>query len=119
MRDTGLIHSELEHWRGIDTTYVITIQGVTLDEKIPKSNCTLQDFLAHYLVDIILAQKVQKYVVVGLIILRTEIMFHCDSKPHSIVQCGRSRKLSDLQYSRKIGNATRNAERYNWGCCTT
>ena len=44
MRDTGLIISELEHLRGIDATYDITIQGVTLDEKIRKSILKLQNF---------------------------------------------------------------------------
>ena len=36
MRDSGLILAELEHQRGIDTTYFVTIRGVILDEKIPK-----------------------------------------------------------------------------------
>ena len=80
-----------------------------MDEKIPKSNLTFQDFLAHDIVDIMLDQKVLKYVVVGLILLSTDIMFHGDIKPQSIVQCGSSWKLTDLKYSRKIGNATRNA----------
>ena len=36
MRDYRLILAELEHRRGIDTTYVVPIRGVILDEKIPK-----------------------------------------------------------------------------------
>ena len=90
MRDTGLIHSELEHQRGIDTTYVITIQGVILNEKIPKLDGTLEDFLDHDRVDLMLAQEVLKDVVQGMILLHTDIIFHCDVKPQSIVQCGSS-----------------------------
>ena len=38
-------------------------------------------------------------------------------KPRSILQCVRSWKLGNLQSSRKIGNATFNAEKYNcWWC---
>ena len=66
MRDHGLILAELEHRRGIDTTYVIYIRGVILDEKIPKLNHTLEDVLAHDLVDLALAWKVLKDVVVGM-----------------------------------------------------
>ena len=36
MRDPGLNITELEHRRGIDTTYVVPIRGVILDEKTPK-----------------------------------------------------------------------------------
>ena len=87
--------------------------------KPEKSNHNLQYFLAHDLIDIMLSQKVLKYVVVGLILLRTYIMFHGDIKPQIILQCGRSCQLADLQYSRKIGNGIRNTEKYNWGCCPT
>ena len=37
MRDPGLIVVEFEHWRGIVATYVVTIRGVILDKKTPKS----------------------------------------------------------------------------------
>ena len=73
-------------------------------------NRTLEDVLTHDLVDLTLARKVLKDVVVGLILLHTEIIFHGDIKPRSIVQCGSSWKLTDLQSSRKIGDATCNAE---------
>ena len=96
MRYPGLILTELKHWRGIDTTYAVPIRGVILDEKIPKLNRTPDDVLAHDLVDLALARKVMKYVVVGMILLHTEIIFHGDIKPRSIVQCGSSWKLNDL-----------------------
>ena len=35
MRDPGLILAELEHRRGIGTTYYVPIRGVILDEKSP------------------------------------------------------------------------------------
>ena len=111
MIDAGLILSELEHRRGIDTTYVVTIREVILVEKITKLNydgpmwvdkqeglaeaicnyltshirnmpvchkyaishlefgyaialdlynCTLEDVLAHNLVDLTLSRKVLK-----------------------------------------------------------
>ena len=88
MRDPGLIIAKLEHRRGIDTAYAVTIRGFILDEKTPKLNHTHEDVLAHYLVDRTLARKVLKYVVVGLILLHKEIIFHGDIKPWSIVQCG-------------------------------
>ena len=53
-------------------------------------NRTLEDFLAHDLVDLILAPKVLKDVVVGLILLHIEIIFHGDIKQRSIVQCVKS-----------------------------
>ena len=141
MRYYGLITAELGHWRGIDTTYVVLIIGIILDEKTPNLkydgptlvdkreglaevicnyltrhirnmpvchkdtsyhlefgyatvlgfyNHTLEDFLAHDLVDLTLAWKVLKDVVVGLMLLHTEIIFHSDIKPRSIVQCGSS-----------------------------
>ena len=34
----GLILADIEHQRGIDTTYVPPIRGFILDEKIPKLN---------------------------------------------------------------------------------
>ena len=73
--------------------------------------------MAHDRVDLMLAQEVLKDVVQGMILLHTDIIFHCDVKPQSIVQCGSSWKLTDFQSSRKIGNATRNIDKYNWGCC--
>ena len=36
MRDTGLILADIEHWRSIDTTYVVPTRGVVLDDKKPK-----------------------------------------------------------------------------------
>ena len=113
MRYPWLIISDIEHWRGIYTTYVVPIIGVILDEKIPKLNHTIEDVLAHDLVDLALAWKVLKDVVVGLILLHTEIIFHGGIKQQSIVQCGSSWKLTDLQPSHKIGDVTRNAEKYN------
>ena len=65
--------------------------------------------MAHDLVDFTLAQKVLKDVVVGLILLHIEIIFHGDIKQQSIVQCGRSWKLTDLQPSHKIGDVPHNA----------
>ena len=117
MRDPGLILAELENWRGVDTTYVVPIIWVILDEKTPKLNCTLEDILAYDLVDLTLARKVLKGVVVGLILLHTEIVFNGDIELWSIVQCGSSCKLTDLHSSRKIRNVTRNVEKYNWGYC--
>ena len=35
-RDTGLIIADLAQHRGIDTTYIVPIRGVILDEKNPK-----------------------------------------------------------------------------------
>ena len=88
-----------------------------MGNKIPKLNLTIEGVLAHNLVDLTLARKFLKCVVVDLILLHTEIIFHGDIKPRSIVQCGSSWKLTDLQSSRKIGDATCNKEKYNWGCC--
>ena len=105
-RDHGLIIAELEHWRGVDTNYVVPIIGVILDDKTPKLNCTLEDVLAYDLVDLTLARKVLKDVVVGLILLHTDIIFFGYIKLQIIIKCGSSRKLTDLQYSRKIGDAT-------------
>ena len=141
MRDPGSIIAELEHRRGIDTTYFLPIRGFILYDKIPKLKydgpilvdkregiaeaicnyltrhirnmpiChkdiishiefgyaivldlyirTLEDVLAHDLVDLTPDRKVLKDLVVGLIILHTEIIFHGDVKPRSIVQCGSS-----------------------------
>ena len=168
MRYPGFIIPDIEHRRGIDTTYVVPIRGVILDEKIPKlkydgpilvdkwerlakesCNCLMrhihnmpvchkytisrldfgysivlefynrkiEDVLAHDLVDLTLARKVLKYVLVGLIILHTEVIFHGDIKPQSIAKCGSSWKLTGLNSSRKIGDASRNEERYTWGYC--
>ena len=50
-------------------------------------NRTLADVLAHDLVDLTLAWMVLKYVVVRLILLHTDIIFHGDIKPKSILQC--------------------------------
>ena len=36
MRDPGLILEDIEHLRGIYTTYVVPIRGVILDDKTPK-----------------------------------------------------------------------------------
>ena len=60
MSNTGLILSYIEHRRGIETTYVVPIRGVILDEKIPTSNRTLEDVLAHDIFDFTLAWKVPK-----------------------------------------------------------
>ena len=98
-RDHGLIIAELEHWRGVDTNYVVPIIGVILDDKTPKLNCTLEDVLAYDLVDLTLARKVLKDVVVGLILLHTEIIFNGDIEFWSIVQCGSSCKLTNLHSS--------------------
>ena len=78
-------------------------------------NSTLEDVLAHDLAVITLAQKVLKNVVVGLILFHTEKIFHGDIKPWSIMQRGSLWKINDLQSSRKIGDTTHNAEKYNWG----
>ena len=80
-------------------------------------NRTLEDVLAHDIFDLTLDRKALKDVVVGLIILHTDIIFHGDIKPQSIVKCGSSWKITDLQSSRKIGYVTCNAEKYNLGCC--
>ena len=74
---------------------------------------TLEDVLAHDLVDLTPDRKVLKDLVVGLIILHTEIIFHGDIKTLSIVKCGRSWKLTDMQSSHKIGDVTRNTEKHN------
>ena len=79
-----------------------------MDEKIPKLNHTIEDVLAHDLVGLALTWKVLKDVVVGLILLHTEIIFHGGIKQQSIVQCGSSWKLTDLQYSQKIADANCN-----------
>ena len=73
--------------------------------------------MAYDIVDLTLARKVLRDVVVVLILLYTEITFHGGIKPRSIEQCGSSWELTDLQPSRKIGNVTRNAEQYNWPNC--
>ena len=117
MRYPGLILAELEHWRGVDNTHVVPIIGVILDEKTSKLNFTLEDVLAYDLVDLTLAQKVLKDVVVGLILLHKEIIFNGDIELRSIVQYGSSCKLTDLHSSQKIGDVTRNVEKYNWGYC--
>ena len=80
-------------------------------------NRTLEDVLARDIVDLTLAWKVLKDVVVGLILFNIEITFHGDIKARSIVQCGSSWKLTDLKSSHKIGDANCNAEKYNWGYC--
>ena len=113
MRDPGLILADLVNLRGIDTTYVVTTRGVILDEKTPQLNLTIEDVLAHDIVDLTLARKVLKDIVVGLILLHTEIIFHGDIKTLSIVKCGRSWKLTDMQSSHKIGDVTRNTEKHN------
>ena len=73
--------------------------------------------MAYDIVDLTLARKVLRDVVVVLILLYAEITFHGGIKPRSIEQCGSSWELTDLQPSRKIGNVTRNAEQYNWPNC--
>ena len=78
-------------------------------------NRKIEDVLAHDLVDLKLDRKVLKYVLVGLIILHTEVIFHGDIKPRSIAKCGSSWKLTGLNSSRKIGDTSRNEERYTWG----
>ena len=50
-----------------------------------------------------------------MILLNKDIIIHGDIKQRSIVQCGSSCKINDLQSSRKIGDATCNAEKYNLG----
>ena len=109
MRDPGLILSGIEHRRGIDTTYVVPIRGFILDDKTPKLNRTLEDVLAHDLVDFKFSRKYLKDEVVGLILLHIEIIFHGDIKQRSIVQCVKSWKLTDLRSSQKIGYANHNA----------
>ena len=99
MRDPGLILAELENWRGVDTTYVVPIIWVILDEKTPKLNCTLEDILAYNLVDLTLDRKVLKYIAVGLVLLHTDIIFHSDIELQGIVQSGSSWKVTDLQSS--------------------
>ena len=47
-------------------------------------NRTLEDVLAHDLVDPTLSRKVLKDVVVDQMLLHTEILFHGDIKPQSI-----------------------------------
>ena len=86
-------------------------------KKTPKSNRTFEDFLAHDLVDLTIDRKVLKDAVIGLILFNTYIIFHDYIKPHSIVQFGSSWKLIDLHSSCKIGDATRNAKKCNWGHC--
>ena len=73
--------------------------------------------MAYDIVDLTLARKVLRDVVVVLILLYTEITFHGGIKPRSIEQRGSSWELTDLQPSRKIGDVTRNAEQYNWPNC--
>ena len=108
MRYPWLIISDIEHWRGIYTTYVVTIRGVILDEKIPKLNHTIAEVLANDLVDLTLATNVLKDVVVGLILFQIEIIFHGDIKSQSILKCGSSWKLTDSQSSQKIADTTCN-----------
>ena len=60
-------------------------------------NCKIEDVLDHDIVDLTLARKVLKYVVVGLILLHIEIIFHGDIKLWIIVKCEISQKLTDLQ----------------------
>ena len=50
-----------------------------------------------------------------MILLHTEIIFHGDIKPRSILQCRISCKITDFRSSFKIGDETFNAEKYNWG----
>ena len=88
MRDPGLILTELEHRKVIDTTYVVPIRGVVLDEKTPNVNRTLGDKLSYNLVDITLARNIFKGKVVGLIIFHTYIIFCGGIKSQSIVQFG-------------------------------
>ena len=71
-------------------------------------NFTLEDVLAHDIVDLTLARKVLKDVAVGLILLHTEIIFHGGIKTRSIVKCVSLWKITDLYSSRQIGDATRN-----------
>ena len=78
-------------------------------------NKTLEDVLYRDLVELALVRKVLKYIVVGLILFHTEIIFHSDIKTWSILQCGSSWKLTEFQSLQKIGDAACNAEKYNWG----
>ena len=110
------IHNYLtRHIRNMNRCHKDTISHLDFGYAIVLDfyNRTLEDVLTHDLVDLTLARKVLKDVVVGLILLHTEIIFHGDIKPRSIVQCGSSWKLTDLQPSHKIGDVTRNAEKYN------
>ena len=88
MRDPGLILAEIEHRRFIDTSYVVPVRGVVLDEKTPNVNRTLGDKLSYNLVDITLARNIFKGKVVGLIIFHTYIIFCGGIKSQSIVQFG-------------------------------
>ena len=47
--------------------------------------CTVEDVLAHDIVDLTLDRKFLKDVVIGLILLHTDIIFHGDIKPRGIV----------------------------------
>ena len=78
---------------------------------------TLEDVFAHDLVDLTIARKFRKDFLLCLILLHTYILFYFYIKPRSIVPCGFSWKLTDLQSSRKIGDAIRNAEKCNCGYC--
>ena len=117
MRCPGVIIAYLEHRRDIDTACVVLIIGVMLYEIIQKLNRTLDDVLAHDIVDLTLAREVLKDAVGGLVLFHTEIILHGDIKPLSIVQYGSSWKLTGLHISFKTGDATRNVEKYNWGYC--
>ena len=48
-------------------------------------NHTLEDVLAHDIVDLTFARKVLKYLVVGMILFHTNFIFHGDTKHQSIV----------------------------------
>ena len=72
-----------------------------MDEKTPKLNHTIAEVLAHDLVDLTLYLNILKDVVVGMILFQIEIIFHGDINPQSILKCGSSWKLTDLQSSQK------------------
>ena len=114
------IHNYLtRHIRNMNRCHKDTISHLDFGYAIVLDfyNFTLDDVLAHDLVDLALTRKFLKYAVVGLILFHTEIIFHSDIKLQSIVQCGSASKLTDFQSSCKIGDVTYNAEKYNWGYC--
>ena len=97
MKDPDLIVAELECPRGIETTYVIPVRGVILDEKIPKLILILEGVFAHDIVDLTLARKILKYLVVCVILFYKEVLFHSDIKPQIIVKCGSSWRACSIQ----------------------
>ena len=65
-------------------TYIISHLDLGYAILLEFYNHTLEDVLAHDLVDLTLVRKVLKDVVVDQMLLHTEILFHGDIKPQSI-----------------------------------